>query len=202
MFTIVAAFAFLIAVGFLLYLRVQAPQQQLSVTAIRARSFAEHVVAVFIAMLGSMPIAVLLSSPFLIFNRVVHNQTALDIFSQLIDRPYFPLQTVVAFSLGYTTANRLKRGIPALAWAFPLINSVIGVALVAQRTSVLQGRWTSLQQTLFNWGCDCSASLLQWQFVFPLITSVAFTVGVLLRQTFREDVPETSATPSTVQFSK
>jgi len=95
MFTIVVAFAFSIAAGFLLYLRVQAPQ--LSVTAIRARSFAEHVVAVFIATLGSMPVAVLLSSPFLIFNRVAHNRTALDIFSQLIDRPYFPLQALAAF---------------------------------------------------------------------------------------------------------
>jgi hypothetical protein len=201
MFTIVVAFSFLIAAGFLLYLRVQAPQQ-LSVTAIRARSFAEHVVAVFIATLGSMPVAVLLSSPFLFFNRVAHNQTALDIFSQLIDRPYFPLQTLVAFLLGYMTANRLKRGIPALAWAFPLINSVIGVVLVAQRTSVLQGLWTSPQQTLLNWGCDCSASLLQWKFVFPLITSVAFTVGVLLRQSFRTDVRGTAPTTRTVQLSK
>jgi hypothetical protein len=201
LFAIVVAFAFLIAAGLLLYLRVQAPQQ-LSINAIRARSFAEHVVAVFIATLGSMPIAVVLSSPFLIFDSVAHNQTTLALFSQLIDRPYFPLQTLVAFLLGYLTANRLKRGIPALAWAFPLINSVIGVALVVPRTSVLQGRWTSLQQTLFNWGCDCSASLLQWEFVFPLITSVAFTVGVLLRQSFRTDVSGTAPTTPTVQLSK
>jgi len=194
MYITVVAFASVAAVSFLLWLNVRGPQP-LSRPAVHARAAAKYVLAVFVATFGSAAVAVLLSSPLLIFSRLMHSSAALNLFSRLVDRPYFPLETVVALALGCLTAKSFEEAKPALVWVFPLANALIGVAVLFHKASVLQGHWDWIRETLFNW-TDHSASLLQWNLVLPLITSLGFTLGALLVLIVRNEPGAPRSRPS------
>src|SRR5450759_4841261 len=74
---------------------------------------------------------------------------------------YFPLQSVVAFAVGFAVAVRLRQGKPMWVWVWPVAQVAISIALHKPR-SVLQAFTAKVWQTYFNWDCGCSATLLQW----------------------------------------
>jgi len=75
-------------------------------------SVAKYVIATFLGTYGSIVVAALLVLPLLLYGRLAHSQIAEEIFSAAVDRPYFPLQSIVAFAAGFTLAIRLRQGNP------------------------------------------------------------------------------------------
>jgi len=146
----------------------------------RAGSIAKYVIAAFLGTYGSLASATLLVSPILLYGRLAHSQTAEAVFSAAVDRPYFPLQSVVAFAVGFAVAVWLRQGKPTWVWVWPVAQVAISIALHKPR-SVLQGFTANVWQTYFNWDCGCSATLLQWHVTSVLYPAIAFTVGALVR---------------------
>ncbi len=142
---------------------------------------AKYIVAVFVSTFGSGAIAVLIAAPLLIYTRLAHSEAATKLLSVLLDRPYFPFQAVVAFVVGLIFVKRLKGGKPALAWVLPVAQFSVVLAVASSRHSVLDSYGEFVWNTFFNWGCNCSASLLQWEVMFPLYTSIAFSVAAWIR---------------------
>lgn len=145
-----------------------------------AVSIATYVVATFLGTYGSVAAAALLVLPVLLYARLAHSQTAVDILSAAVDRPYFPLQSAVALAVGFGMAVRFRQGKPMWIWVWPVAQTVISIAL-HKPPSVMQSFAASVWQTYFNWGCRCSATLLQWHFMSAAYTAIAFSLGALVR---------------------
>ena len=146
----------------------------------RGISVAMYFVATFLGSYGSVALATILVLPILLYGRLAHSATSMDILSAAVDRPYFPLQSAVAFAVGFALALRLKRGKPMWVWVWPVAQLIISVALHNPH-SVIQSFTTSVWRNYFNWNCGCSATLLQWQVMSAFYTTIAFTLGVLAR---------------------
>jgi hypothetical protein len=146
----------------------------------RVVSIATYFVASFLGTYGSVALATLLVLPILLYARLAHSATAMDILSAAVDRPYFPLQSAVAFAVGFALAVRLRQGKPMWVWVWPVAQVVISVALHNPH-SVVQSFTTSVWRNYFNWDCGCSATLLQWQVMSAFYTAIAFMLGVLAR---------------------
>jgi hypothetical protein len=146
----------------------------------RAVSIATYLVASFLGTYGSVAVAIVLVLPLLLYGRLAHSATAIAILSAAVDRPYFPLQSAVAFTVGFALAVRLRQGKPMWVWIWPVAQVIISVALHNPH-GVMQSFTTSVWRNYFNWGCGCSATLLQWQVMSAFYTAIAFTLGVLAR---------------------
>lgn len=144
----------------------------------------KYVAATYIGTYGSLAIAVAAISPLLLYSRLVQGHPGGGLFSVLVDRPYFPLQTAVAFILGYFVSERLKEGRPAYIWIWPVVQVSIVVALFHQFVPV-QNYWAEVWRTYFNWDCGCSATLSQWTVMVPLYPSLAFSAAAFLRSRIR-----------------
>lgn len=155
----------------------------------RADAVAKYVIATFLGTYGSVAAAALLVSPILVYGRLAHNQTTEEIFSVAVDRPYFPLQSIVAFAIGFALAVWLRRGKPTWVWIWPVAQVVISFALLKPE-SVMQSLATNVWRRYFNWDCACSATLLQWQVMAAVYTAIAFTLGALTRYGLTERVPD------------
>jgi hypothetical protein len=151
----------------------------------RVVSVAMYFLATFLGTYGSVVLATILVLPILTYGRLAHSATALDILSAAVDRPYFPLQSAVAFAVGFALALRLKQGKPMWVWVWPVAQVIISVALHNPH-SVVQSFTTSVWRNYFNWNCGCSATLLQWQVMSAFYTAIAFTLGVLARYGFKK----------------
>ncbi len=119
----------------------------------RADSIAKYVIATFLGTHGSLAGATLLALPIPLYGRFTHSQTAKAVFSAAVDRPYFPLQSVVAFAVGFAVAVWLRQGKPMWVWIWPVAQVALSIALHQPR-SVLQGFAANTWQTYFNWDCD------------------------------------------------
>jgi hypothetical protein len=170
------------AVMFLLYVRDR-NRQALSTRLRWGTAVSKYIVAVFVATFGCGGIAALIAASLLVYARLTHTDTAVRLFSVLVDRPYFPFQTVIALFGGFVAAGWLKEGKPAFVWVLPMAQLSVALVVVSSRQSVFEGSGNFVWRTFFNWGCDCSASLLQWQVMFPVYTSIAFAIAASLRQT-------------------
>ena len=146
----------------------------------RGDSIAKYVIATFLGTYGSVVGATLLVLPILLYGRLAHSQTAEEVVSAAVDRPYFLLQSVVAFAVGFAVAVRLRQGKPTWVWVWPVAHVVISIALDKQR-SVLESFTGNVWQTYFNWDCGCSATLLQWHVMSAVYPATAFTLGALFR---------------------
>jgi|SRR5208282_4177604 len=151
----------------------------------RVVSVAMYFVATFLGTYGSVALATILVLPILMYGRLAHSATAVHILSAAVDRPYFPLQSAVAFAVGFALALRLKQGKPMWVWVWPVAQVIISVALHNPH-SVVQSFTTSVWRNYFNWNCGCSATLLQWQVMSAFYTAIAFTLGVLARYGFKK----------------
>jgi hypothetical protein len=102
---------------------------------------AKYVSATFIGTYGSLGLAVVVASPLLLYSRLAQTHSGADLFSALLDRPYFPLQTAVAFILGYVVSGWFKESWPAYVWVWPVAQVSIAVSLF--HPSVMQsfGEW-------------------------------------------------------------
>ena len=105
-------------------------------------------------------------------------QTDVDILSAAVDRPYFPLQSAVALAVGLADRS-VRQGKAMWIWVQPVAQTVISIAL-RKPPSVMQSYAASVWQTYFNWGCRCSATLLQWHFMSAAYTAIAFNRSVSL----------------------
>ena len=151
----------------------------------RVVSVATYFVATFLGTYGSVAVAAILVLPILLYGRLAHSATVMDILSAAVDRPYFPLQSAVAFAVGFALAFRLRQGKPMWVWVWPVAQVIISVALHNPH-SVVQSFTTAVWRNYFNWNCGCSATLLQWQVMSAFYTAIAFTLGVLARYGFKE----------------
>src|SRR4051812_931106 len=153
-------------------------------TGVRA---SKYVIAVFVSIYGSAAIALLVSSPLSIAGRLTHSEASSNLWSALLDRPYFPLQIFVACALGVITFHWLRDGWPKLVWILqlvwilPLVQTVVAIAVFRHRFGPFHADWAGIRETFFNWDCGCSASLPQWAVMFPLYTSIAFALGAAVR---------------------
>ncbi|HZQ70289.1 MAG TPA: hypothetical protein VFA68_17305 [Terriglobales bacterium] len=77
------------AVAFISYSRITR-SEPISAIAQRGVAISKYVVALFVATFGSQALAVLLTAPVLLYIRFTHSPGAMDLFSALVDRPYFP----------------------------------------------------------------------------------------------------------------
>jgi hypothetical protein len=173
---------FCCAVMFLWYIRSRGDQQPLSKGLRRGVAMSKYVVALMAATFGAGAVAALIAMPLLLYARLAHTPTPTNLFAALLDRPYFPLQTGVAFVAGLVVTKWLKEGKPAFIWALPTAQFLLALAVVSSRRNAFQGLWDFIRSNFFNWDCHCSASLLQWQVMFPLYTSIAFAVAAYLRE--------------------
>ena len=171
---------FCCAVMFLWYIRSRG-DQPLSKVLRRGVAISKYVVALMLATFGTGAVTALIAMPLLLYARLAHTETPTNLFAALLDRPYFPLQTGVAFVAGLVVTKWLKEGKPAFIWVLPTAQFLLALDVVSSRRSATQGFWDFIRSSFFNWDCHCSASLLQWQVMFPLYTSIAFAVAAYLR---------------------
>jgi hypothetical protein len=171
---------FLASILFLFYARDTAMAHVSAESRRYAIPTAKYVIATFIATYGSLSLgAVITFLPLLLYQRMVHTQNGSELFSALLDRPYFPFQTAIAFVLGYVLSEWLKEGRPVYVWVWPAIQATVAVLLF--RPSVMQTFTAGVWHTYFDWSCGCSVTLLQWTIMSPLYPSIAFSVATFLR---------------------
>jgi hypothetical protein len=144
---------------------------------------AKYVSATFVGTYGSLGMAVVVASPLLVYSRLAQTHSGEDLFSALLDRPYFPLQTAVALILGYVVSRWFKEGWPAYVWVWPVTQVSIAVSLF--HPGAMQSFGSGVWQTFFDWGCGCSITLLQWAVMSPLYPSLAFSAAACIRGTKR-----------------
>jgi hypothetical protein len=144
---------------------------------------AKYVSATFIGTYGSLGMAVVVASPLLLYSHLAQTHSGTDLFSALLDRSYFPLQTAVALILGYVVSAWFKEGWPAYVWVWPVAQVSIAVSLF--HPSVMQSFGSGVWQTFFDWGCRCSTTLVQWAVMSPLYPSLAFSAAACVRGTKR-----------------
>jgi hypothetical protein len=145
-----------------------------------ARSAMKYVVAIFLGTYGSAVVAILLTVPVRASATMMQSPTVTELLEVLLDRPYFPLQSAVAFSLGHFVSNWLNGGWPTRVWIWPAAQFVLAVVLF-QPPSVMQDPWMAVREAYFIWGCGCPATGQQWKVTFPLYTSFAFSLAAYLR---------------------
>jgi hypothetical protein len=191
---IILPLMFIISVVFLLYIKnfgaetVSPPLRKFAIPT------AKYIAATFIGTYGSLAAGAVIAAPLLLYSRVAHTTSGIDLFSSLVDRPYFPLQMGVAFGLGYFLSERLKQGRPAYVWVWPVAQ--VGIAVLLFHPSAMQS-FTAVWRTYFDWGCGCSVTLLQWRIMSPLYPSLAFSAAAFLRG---HQGIEPTARPSTVEL--
>jgi len=183
--------SFCCAGTFLCYIRVRG-DQPLSNRLRPVVAISKYVIAVMVATYLSAAIAALIAAPFLVYARLAHTEAPTNLFSAFLDRPYFPFQTVVAFVVGFVATKWLKEGKPVFVWVLPMAQFFVALVVVASRHSAFQQSWNFVWSSFFNWDCHCSATLLQWKVMFPLYTSVAFSLAAYLS----EPVTSAKALPS------
>ncbi|HWR16687.1 MAG TPA: hypothetical protein VN577_17815 [Terriglobales bacterium] len=173
------------AVFYLYYVR-SLETRPLSAMARRGVAVSKYIIAVFVSVFGTAGVALLFSTPLFLYSRLAHSPVAEDLFSALLDRPYFPLQIAVAGALGYFTFRWLKEGRPQLVLLLPVAQAVVAAFVYVHRYHPTD--WSDVWQTFFNWECGCSASLPQWRVMFPLYASASFAVGALIRKRLQASV--------------
>jgi hypothetical protein len=176
---IIVPLMFVISAVFLLYLRtveVETVSPKLRKFAIPA---AKYVAATFIGTFGAFAIGVVIVAPLLLYSHVAHTTSGIDMASSLVDRPYFPLQTAVAFGLGYFLSEWLKEGRPAYVWVWPVVQ--VSIAVLLFHPSAAQSFTTDVWRAYFDWGCGCSVTLLQWRTMWPLYPALSFSAAAFLR---------------------
>src|SRR5205814_9439613 len=94
----------------------------------RAEAIAKYVIASFLGTYASVAGAALLILPVLLYAGLAHNLTAEGVLSAAVDRPYFPLQSAVAFAVGFAVAIRLRQGKPLWVWVWPVAQVVVSIA--------------------------------------------------------------------------
>jgi hypothetical protein len=139
----------------------------------------KHVITLFIAVFGANAAALLLLLPVLLYGYWTHTETGMNMLSALMDRPYFPLQMAMALVLGLTTFRWLRGGGMRFVWILPALQAIVAVAVFISRFH--PKGWEDFWAVFFDWGCGCSATLLQWTVMLPLYTSVAFAMGAAIR---------------------
>jgi len=139
---------------------------------------AKYIIAIFIETYGSLALATVIASPLLLYSRVAHTNSGRVSFSVLVDRPYFPLQTAVAFVLGYFLKGMVQASRPAYVWVWPVAQ--VGLAVLLFRPFATQSFGSGVWQTYFDWDCGCSITLLQWKIMSPLYPSLAFSGAAFL----------------------
>jgi hypothetical protein len=179
MITIATLGVFGVAVFFLAYIKTLEPDS-LSVGLQRGAKVAKHLLALFASVYGSAVVAVLLSLPLFLFSRLAKNEVAAELWSALLDRPYFPLQVVVACILGGLLLRWVHDAWPKFVWVLPSLQFAIALVVFRQRFP-FQADWQGIRRVFFNWDCGCSASLPQWTVILPLYTSIAFALGAFAR---------------------
>lgn len=178
--SLIISLLFLMSVLFLLYVRDGGLAGVSSELRRYAIPTAKYVIATFIATYGSLAVgAVIAFLPLFLYQRMAHSKAGADLFSALLDRPYFPFQMAVAFVLGYMLSEWLKEGRPVYVWICPVMQASIAVFLF--RPSVMQSFTAGAWHAYFDWSCGCSVTLLQWTIMSPLYPSIAFALAAFLR---------------------
>ncbi len=131
----------------------------------------DYVIAVFLVSLAPLALAAVLGLPLLAYGRYGHSATATRLFSMLLDRPYFPLQTILAAFVGFIAGTRWHSRSLSWAWIPAAANAAFGF-LFRNHGSAMLPYWQRLRENYFDWGCGCSASLSQWTFVAPLLAAL------------------------------
>jgi hypothetical protein len=181
---IVVSVLFVVSITFLRYVKTVGLEAVPPILRRWGVPASNYVAAAFIGTYGSVVIGVAIVSPLLLFSMLVKGNPGERLFSLLVDRPYFPLQTMVAVVLGYFVSERFKEGRPAYVWIWPVAQVSIVVALFHQFVPV-QNYWADVWRTYFNWECGCSATLVQWTVMVPLYPSLAFSAAAFLRSRMR-----------------
>ena len=172
---------FCCAVIFLCYVRASPPL--LSNRLRQGVAISKYLVAVMAATYLSGAGAALIATPLLGYARLKHTQAPIILFSDLLDRPFFPLQMGVGFFAGLVATKCLKEGKPVFVWVLPVAQFLVALVVISSRHSAFQQTWSFVWSSFFNWSCHCSATLLQWKVMFPLYTSIAFSLGAYLSGT-------------------
>ncbi len=166
---------------FLLYVKTVGPET----LSPRLRKFAipaaKYIAATFIGTYGSLAIGAVIVPPLLLYSRVTHTRSGVDLFTALLDRPYFPFQIAVAFVLGYFLSEWLKEGWPAYVWVWPVAQ--VSIAVLLFHPSAMQSFTAGVWRSYFDWGCGCSVTPLQWRITSPLYPSLSFSAAAFLRGT-------------------
>jgi hypothetical protein len=189
---IVVSVLFVVSITFLRYVKTVGLETVPPILRRWGVPASNYVAAAFIGTYGSVVIGVAIVSPLLLFSLLVKGHLGERLFSALVDRPYFPLQTMVAFVLGCFVSGRFKEGRPAYVWVWPVAQVTIVVALFHQFVPA-QNYWAEVWRTYFNWECGCSATLPQWIVMLPLYPSLAFSAAAFLCSRMRlRPMPESS----------
>jgi hypothetical protein len=145
----------------------------------RIEKVSTYLILLLTGAYGCIGLADLLGTPLLIPASVYHYQYAERIFEQLLDRPFFPLQSIVAFFAGYLIVRRVGKKIAIWVWAPPFLWAVLVVGF-STSASLVESYWQSVWRTYFNWSCDCSVTLRQWEVMAPVYSATSFSPGALV----------------------
>lgn len=176
---IILPLMFVISAAFLLYVNAFGAEALSPTSRKFAIPTAKYVAATFIGTYGSLAAGVVVALPLLLYSRVAHAPSGIDLASSLVDRPYFPLQMAVAFGLGYFLSEWLKEGRPAYVWVWPVAQ--VSIAVLLFHPSATQSFTAGLWRSYFDWGCGCSVTLLQWRIMSPLYPSLSFSAAAFVR---------------------
>jgi hypothetical protein len=97
----------------------------------------------------------------------------------MLDEPYFIAPILASFSLGAFSRNFFRSASSVWVWTVPLLILVVSVA--TWKTGGFRPYLWDVWNSYFGSQCGSSECAYEWFFTAPLYTSVAYTVGRLVR---------------------
>ena len=153
-----------------------------------AKSAGTFVLHEFIAMCGipfTAPLVFSLGFKFLLL--FGHSYPRKTFYSIVSETPYFPVQIIFAFLLGWLLGRALRHRSMVWVWVLPLAilcySLLTATVLIPEWTSVLvrPGVGQSWFSHYFGWGCQPAAHCLdQLLITMPFYSSLAYSVGAAL----------------------
>jgi hypothetical protein len=141
------------------------------------RTLGKMVWELFLATYGSTLAANMLVYMLFPFARVTNPGLSLHQLNRIISLPYFPLQIIVGFTVGYVRSKRHRTAISLWVWTVPLL--LLAVHFASFNPGVFGNPWMSRINHFFGSACRPPACFDQTSYTSPFYASIAYVIGVL-----------------------
>ena len=135
---------------------------------------------VFVASYGSTAGAAVLMSLVYPLVYLLNPHLSFHQFNRIFSVPYFPVQIVFGFAVGYLVQKRLGARFSFWVWTVPF--SIFLWHFVAFEPSAFESIWQTRLARFVGSACRPPACFDQTSFTSPVYTSIAYVFGASVRQ--------------------
>lgn len=137
---------------------------------------------VFVASYGSTAGAAMLMPMVYPAAHALNGKLSFHDFNRIFSVPYFPVQIVFAFAVGYLGGRKFKTLFSPWVWTFPL--TIFVWHFFAFEPSAFENIWWTRVQHFLGSACRPPACFDQLKYTSPLYASIAYTLGCQSTQKF------------------